>query len=70
MNKLMGITSLNFINANQGNNMREKLMEVIIEVQDVAVELEDRMENDFDELLVNRLKDAVKLLEDLHEEAI
>ena len=50
--------------------MREKLMEVIIEVQDVAVELEDRMENDFDELLVNRLKDAVKLLEDLHEEAI
>ena len=45
-------------------------MEVIIEVQDVAVELEDRMENDFDELLVNRLKDAVKLLEDLHEEAI
>jgi hypothetical protein len=50
--------------------MREKLMEVIIEVQDVAVELEDRMENDFDELLVNRLKDAVKLLEDLHEEAV
>jgi hypothetical protein len=50
--------------------MREKLMEVIIEVQDVAVELEDRMENDFDELLVNRLKDAVKLLENLHEEAV
>lgn len=50
--------------------MREKLMEVIIEVQDVAVELEDRMENDFDELLVSRLKDAVKLLEDLHEEAV
>ena len=50
--------------------MKEKLMEVIIEVEDVVVELEDRMENDFDELLVNRLKDAVKLLEDLHEEAV
>ena len=50
--------------------MREKLMEILIEVQDVAVELEDRMENDFDELLVNRLKDAVKLLEDLHEEEL
>ncbi len=49
--------------------MKEKLMEVIIEVEDVAVELEDRMENDFDELLVNKLKDVVKLLEDLHKGA-
>ena len=53
----------------EGYKMKEKLMEVIIEVEDVAVELEDRMENDFDELLVNKLKDVVKLLEDLHKGA-
>lgn len=50
--------------------MKEKLMEILIDVEDVAVELQDRAEGDFDNYLVSKLQDAVKHLETLYKEAV
>lgn len=39
--------------------MNDKLMELGIELEDIAVELNDRVGNDFDELLVRRLNKVI-----------
>jgi hypothetical protein len=45
--------------------MKEKLLELEIELEDIAVELNDRAQNDFDELLVQRLNQVVSKLQNL-----
>lgn len=44
---------------------KEKLLEIEIELEDIAVELNDRAENEFDELLVQRLNDAIFKLQNM-----
>ena len=39
--------------------MNDKLMELGIELEDIAVELNDRVGNDFDALLVRRLNKVI-----------
>jgi hypothetical protein len=48
--------------------MKERIMEVIIEVEDVVIELRDRANGDFDHMLADKLNDAVKLLEKMYNE--
>jgi hypothetical protein len=45
--------------------MKDKLLELEIELEDIAVELNDRAQNDFDELLVERLNEVVSKLQNL-----
>jgi hypothetical protein len=45
--------------------MKDKLLELEIELEDIAVELNDRAQNDFDELLVQRLNQVVSKLQNL-----
>lgn len=45
--------------------MKEKLLELEIELEDIAVELNDRAQNDFDELLVKRLNEVLFKLQNL-----
>jgi hypothetical protein len=45
--------------------MKEKLLELEIELEDIAIELNDRAQNDFDELLVQRLNDVLFKLQNL-----
>jgi hypothetical protein len=44
---------------------KEKLLEIEIELEDIAVELNDRAENEFDEMLVERLNDAIFKLQNM-----
>ena len=44
---------------------KEKLLAIEIELEDIAVELNDRAENEFDELLVQRLNDAIFKLQNM-----
>ena len=48
-----------------GGNMNDKLMELGIELEDIAVELNDRIGNDFDELLVRRLNKVIFELQNM-----
>lgn len=50
----------------KGYYMLDDIMAILIEIEDVAVELEDRASGDFDNHVVSRLKDAVKELERLY----
>jgi len=50
------------------SNMKENVLEMIIESNDIAVELSDRAKNEFDEMLVNRLNVVVNQLELLWKE--
>jgi hypothetical protein len=45
--------------------MKDKLLELEIELEDIAVELNDRAQNDFDELLVQRLNEVLFKLQNL-----
>ena len=45
--------------------MKDKLLELEIELEDNAVELNDRAQNDFDELLVKRLNEVLFKLQNL-----
>lgn len=58
---------LNLIKENWGNNMtkKEKLLEIEIELEDIAVELNDRAENEFDDLLVRRLNKVIFELQNM-----
>ena len=49
-------------------NMKENVLEMMIESNDIAVELSDRAKNEFDEMLVNRLNVVVNQLELLWKE--
>jgi hypothetical protein len=46
--------------------MLDDIMGILIEVEDVAVELKDRAQGDFDEHLVGRLENVVSDLEKLY----
>jgi hypothetical protein len=50
------------------SNMKENVLEMMIESNDIAVELSDRAKNEFDEMLVNRLNVVVNQLELLWKE--
>jgi hypothetical protein len=50
------------------SNMKENVLEMMIESNDIAVELSDRAKNEFDEMLVNRLNAVVNQLELLWKE--
>jgi hypothetical protein len=50
------------------SNMKENVLEIMIESNDIAVELSDRAKNEFDEMLVNRLNVVVNQLELLWKE--
>ena len=50
------------------SNMKENILEMMIESNDIAVELSDRAKNEFDEMLVNRLNVVVNQLELLWKE--
>ena len=50
------------------SNMKENVLEMMIESNDIAVELSDRAKNEFDEMLVNRLNAIVNQLELLWKE--
>jgi len=45
--------------------MKEKLLALEIELEDIVVELNDRAQNDFDELLVQRLHDVLFKLQNM-----
>jgi len=45
--------------------MKDKLLELEIELEDIAVELNDRAVNNFDELLVKRLNEVLFKLQNL-----
>lgn len=47
------------------SNTKEKLLEIMIEVEDVVVELKDRADGDFDDMIVNQLSGALKQIESL-----
>ncbi len=49
----------------RGGNMNDKLIELGIELEDIAVELNDRAGNDFDELLVKRLNKVIFELQNM-----
>jgi hypothetical protein len=44
---------------------KEKLLELEIELEDIAVELNDRAENEFDDLLVRRLNKVIFELQNM-----
>jgi uncharacterized Fe-S cluster-containing protein len=46
--------------------MKDDIMGILIEVEDVAVELADRAEGEYDDHLVTRLKEVVSQLEELY----
>ena len=50
------------------SNMKENVLEMMIESNNIAVELSDRAKNEFDEMLVNRLNAVVNQLELLWKE--
>ena len=50
------------------SNMKENVLEMMIESNDIAVELSDRAKNEFDEMLVDRLNVVVNQLELLWKE--
>ena len=50
------------------SNMKENVLEMMIESNDLAVELSDRAKSEFDEMLVNRLNVVVNQLELLWKE--
>ena len=50
------------------SNMKENVLEIMIESNDIAVELSDRAKNEFDEMLVDRLNVVVNQLELLWKE--